>query len=173
MLQGFVSKVIQGHRNNSVEVGVKKQGSEKDLLAMGSDKDLVKDLVKKEGKKKQQPYRFTVTEDALKQIKSIHGEKQRRKAWSPTWASTRASVAPVKDVESLVEAYVELVCDDLRTKGVCVGGCLCGLRVPTPWARMVLACGEEGVAHQPCGVTDAHREAERERGSRRVQELDH
>jgi hypothetical protein len=40
--------------------------------------------------------------------------RQGAAAWSPTWAQTTYQ-AP--DVEQYVNAYVEIVCDDLRTSG--------------------------------------------------------
>lgn len=59
--------------------------------------------------------KFTVTEEILKQIKMNNFKQaQARAAWSPTWQRSTAAYAPM-DTESLVNSYVELVCDDLKT----------------------------------------------------------
>ncbi len=62
--------------------------------------------------------KFTVTDEILQQIKTKNRkESQRAQAWSPrAWQRGHSSFKnSLTDTESLVNSYVELVCEDLRT----------------------------------------------------------
>ena len=60
--------------------------------------------------------KFTVTDEVLRQIKTKNrATTQRAQAWSPrTWQRADAK-SSLSETENLVNSYVELVCEDLRT----------------------------------------------------------
>ncbi|GAB5034433.1 transcriptional crp fnr family [Nannochloropsis oceanica] len=60
--------------------------------------------------------KFKVTDEVLRQIKTKNrATTQRSQAWSPrTWQRVDAK-SSLSETESLVNSYVELVCEDLRT----------------------------------------------------------
>lgn len=60
--------------------------------------------------------KFTVTDEVLRQIKTKNRTtSQRAKAWSPRAWQRGDTKSSLSETESLVNSYVELVCEDLRT----------------------------------------------------------
>ncbi len=64
--------------------------------------------------------KFTVTDDIIRQIKnSRRSRHSSASSWSPrAWQTGMGSSrGAIMDTEGLVNAYVELVCEDLKTGG--------------------------------------------------------
>lgn len=60
--------------------------------------------------------KFTVTDEVLRQIKTKNrATAQRAQAWSPRAWQRGDTKSSLSETESLVNSYVELVCEDLRT----------------------------------------------------------
>jgi hypothetical protein len=78
--------------------------------------------------------KFTVTDDIIRQIKNSRQSRGGSLAWSPrswrrglgsfrsslSWSPRGSSRGSIMDTEELVNAYVELVCEDLKTNGACM-----------------------------------------------------